>query len=87
MQEGGIHVLPCRVFKKGIQMKGKVFIVRKKFEMSRLSLHIPTVLYQRIDEDSKRYNITKTALIQTMIVNYYRSVDSSSFGKTPDCNT
>ncbi len=87
MQEGGLHVLPCRVFKKGIQMKGKVFIMRKKVEMSRLSLHIPTALYRRIDEDSRRYDITKTALIQTMIVNYYRSVDSSSFGKTPDCNT
>ena len=55
--------------------------------MSRLSLHIPTALYRRIDEDSRRYDITKTALIQTMIVNYYRSVDSSSFGKMPDCNT
>jgi len=82
-----LYVLPCRVFKKCIQMKGKVFIMRKKVEMSRLSLRIPTALYRRIDEDSRRYDITKTALIQTMMVNYYRSVDSSSFGKTPDCNT
>lgn len=50
--------------------------MRKKVEMSRLSLHIPTTLYQRIHEDSIRYGITKTALIQTMIVNYYRNVDS-----------
>ena len=68
-------------------MKGKVFFMRKMIEMSRLSLHIPAVLYRRIDEDSRRYGVTKTALIQTMIVNYYRSVDSSSFEKTPDCNT
>lgn len=49
----------------------------KRIETSRLSLHIPTTLYNRIDRDSKRYGITKTALIQTMIVNYYRAVDSS----------
>lgn len=46
--------------------------------MSRLSLHIPTALYSRIDNDSKQYGITKTALIQTMIVNYYRSIDKDS---------
>lgn len=52
--------------------------MRKKVEMSRLSLHIPTALYSRIDNDSKQYGITKTALIQTMIVNYYRSIDKNS---------
>lgn len=52
--------------------------MRNRIEMSRLSLHIPTTLYERIDKDSKKYGITKTALIQTMIVNYYRSVDSVS---------
>lgn len=50
--------------------------MRKQIETSRLSLHIPTVLYNRIDSDSSRYGITKTALIQAMIVNYYRSADS-----------
>ncbi|HJA72254.1 MAG TPA: hypothetical protein IAA07_11895 [Candidatus Lachnoclostridium stercoravium] len=50
--------------------------MRKKLEMSRLSLHIPTSLYNRIDQDSQKYGVTKTALVQTMIVNYYRSIDS-----------
>ena len=50
----------------------------KRIETSRLSLHIPTTLYSRIDRDSKKYGITKTALVQTMIVNYYRAVDSAS---------
>ncbi len=53
-------------------------ITMKKTEMSRLSLYIPTVLYNRIDSDSQRYGITKTALLQTMIVNYYRMADSSA---------
>lgn len=52
--------------------------MRKRIEMSRLSLHVPTTLYDRIDIDSKRYGISKTALVQTMIVNYYRSIDKSS---------
>lgn len=52
--------------------------MRKRIEMSRLSLHVPTTLYDRIDTDSKRYGISKTALVQTMIVNYYRSIDKSS---------
>lgn len=52
--------------------------MRKKVEMSRLSLYIPSVLYNRIDIDSRKYGITKTALLQTMIVNYYRSVDAPS---------
>ena len=51
--------------------------MRKKVEKSRLSLHIPTALYNRIDSDSRKYGITKTAIVQTMILNYYRSVDSS----------
>ena len=51
--------------------------MRKKIEMSRLSLHIPTALYNRIDSDSRKYGITKTAIVQTMILNYYRSADSS----------
>ena len=50
--------------------------MRKKLEMSRLALHIPTSLYNRIDQDSQKYGVTKTALVQTMIVNYYRSIDS-----------
>ena len=52
--------------------------MRKRIEMSRLSLHVPITLYDRIDTDSKRYGISKTALVQTMIVNYYRSIDKSS---------
>ena len=48
----------------------------KRIEMSHLSIHIPTSLYNRIDQDSQRYGVTKTALVQTMIVNYYRSIDS-----------
>lgn len=52
--------------------------MRKYVETSRLSLHIPSVLYNRIDSDSKKYGITKTALIQAMIVNYYRSADSQT---------
>ena len=28
--------------------------MRKRIEMSRLSLHVPTTLYDRIDTDSKR---------------------------------
>lgn len=50
--------------------------MRKNIEKSRLCLYLPTTLYDRIDSDSKKYGITKTALIQTMIVNYYRSVDT-----------
>lgn len=50
--------------------------MRKKTDMSRLSLYVPTVLYNRIDLDSQKYGITKTALLQAMIVDYYRSVDS-----------
>ena len=50
--------------------------MRKKTEMSRLSLYVPTVLYNRISLDSLKYGVTKTALIQAMIVNYYRSADS-----------
>lgn len=56
----------------------KVDFMRKRIEMSRLSLHVPTTLYDRIDTDSKCYGISKTALVQTMIVNYYRSIDKSS---------
>lgn len=56
------------------QRKGE--FMRKKIEMSRLSIYIPSVLYNRIDSDSKQYGITKTALLQTMIVNYYRSIDT-----------
>lgn len=70
------HALPCRVFKKGIQILMKGDFMRKKVEMSRLSLHIPSTLYDRIDSDSRIYGITKTALVQGMIVNYYRLVDS-----------
>lgn len=34
--------------------------MRKRIEMSRLSLHVPTTLYDRIDTDSKRYGISKS---------------------------
>ena len=55
----------------------KVDFMRKRIEMSRLSLHVPTTLYDRIDTDSKRYGISKTALVQTMIVNLNITVRQS----------
>lgn len=51
--------------------------MRKKTEMSRLSLYVPTILYNRIDSDSRSYGITKTALLQAMIVSYYRTADGA----------
>ncbi len=51
--------------------------MRKKTEMSRLSLYVSTTLYNRIDSDSRNYGITKTALVQAMIVNYYRTADAA----------
>lgn len=65
-------------FKKG------VIFMSKKVQQSRLSLYIPTVLYDRIDSDSTKYGITKTALLSTMIVNYYRSIDDASLSPAGD---
>lgn len=55
--------------------------MRKKVEMTRLSLHIPTTLYDRLNSDSQNYGITKTAMVQAMIVNYYRTFDKNDLSK------
>ena len=48
----------------------------KREEKKRLSLWISTTLYNRLDSDSKRYGIPKTAIVQTAVTNYYRSADA-----------
>lgn len=48
----------------------------KREEKKRLSLWISTTLYNRLDSDSKRYGIPKTAIVQTAVANYYRSADA-----------
>ena len=44
---------------------------------ARLSLWVPQEFYDRLEADSNRYGITKTAMVQNMILDYYRSLDVS----------
>lgn len=49
----------------------------RKEEKKRVCLWVPISLYNRLDSDSLRYGIPKTAIVQTAITNYYRAVDAS----------
>ena len=53
------------------------YISRKREPKVRLSVWIPQKFYDRLDADSKKYGITKTAMIHNMILDYYRAVDAS----------
>lgn len=44
---------------------------------ARLSLWVPQEFYDRLEADSNRYGITKTAMVQNMILDYYRALDVS----------
>ncbi|MEY8338653.1 hypothetical protein AALB16_11650 [Lachnospiraceae bacterium 62-35] len=48
----------------------------KKIDKKRLSLFVPSIIYDRIDCESKIYGVTKTVIVQSMILSYYRDVDS-----------
>lgn len=47
-----------------------------KTEKKRLSLFVPAIVYWRLDAESKEYGISKTAIVQTALLNYYRDIDS-----------
>ena len=53
-----------------------------KEDKTKLCLYISNVLNDRLDSDSIRYGITKTALITSMVVEYYRRTDSCAVDKT-----
>ena len=52
-------------------------VSRKREPKARLSLWIPQKFYDRLDSESKRYGITKTAMVQNMILEHYRMIDAS----------
>ena len=51
---------------------------RRQDFMRRLSLWVPRVIYDRLEDDSRAYGITKTAIVQTALINYYRRVDNGT---------
>ncbi len=54
---------------------------RMREPKARLSFWIPQKFYDRLDADSKRYGITKTAMVQNMILDHYRMLDASLPGR------
>ena len=57
--------------------------MRNRPETSRLSLWIPTSLYNRLNMDSFKFGITKTAIVQTAILDYYRRADADYSATAP----
>lgn len=50
---------------------------RNVVEKKKMSLWVPSTLYERIDSESKKYGISKTTIVQNMMVSYYRCLDNS----------
>lgn len=45
---------------------------REKIEKGRLCLYVPKPLYDSLNSDSKKYGISKTAIIQNLLYEHYR---------------
>lgn len=46
-------------------------MVKRFGEKKRLNIYLPESLYRRISEDADRLGITKSAMAQIAIINYY----------------
>lgn len=49
----------------------------KRDEKKRFSLQLPVIILDRLEDDSIKYGIPKSSIIQNAILFYYRSADRS----------